>query len=91
MKFEGSILDRSCRNGLPFVPLVLQNEFSPVLDTLDGAFDGTGFHVGLTGAEAGHQRDEKGKQGLAVHTNQRFIEDKDKHFAGTVVIRRLAI
>jgi hypothetical protein len=54
---------------------------------LDGAFDGTGFHVGLTGAEAGHQRDEKGKQGLAVHTNQRFIEDKDKHFAGIASIR----
>jgi hypothetical protein len=76
MKFEGPILDRSSRNGLPFVPLVLQNEFSPVLDTLDGAFDGTGFRVGLTGAEAGHQRDEKDKQSLAVHTNQRFFGAK---------------
>ena len=47
MKLEGPVLDRRRGNDLGFVPIVQQNKFRPVFDTLDGTLDGAVFGLGL--------------------------------------------
>ena len=52
MKLEGPVFDRRPGNDLVFVPIVLQDKFRPVFDTLNGTLDGAVFGLGLASIKA---------------------------------------
>jgi hypothetical protein len=58
MKLEGSIFDSGRADNLEFVPFILQLKFCSILDSLDGAFHGAIFGLGLATDKADSQNEQ---------------------------------
>jgi hypothetical protein len=67
MELVRSVLDPGGYEFLVMVELVLQDEFSSVLQPFDGALDGAVFGFGLASAEANHQRKQSGRENAELH------------------------